>query len=104
MTQHVMRGELSGNYEAALFGFLVPLPDEFTCENDATRYLEEKLYDYYYGFECMTDCDCNQSICGICGVCPVFESGDGNCKNCTPINGKVMTILCVWIKLYKGRL
>ena len=22
---------------------------------------------------------------GICGIAPVFESGDGNAKNCTPL-------------------
>ena len=28
----------------------------------------------------------DEAICGICGVCPLFESADGNCKNCTPIS------------------
>ena len=48
------------------------------------RYLVEKLYDGYFAFEVLTDWD--SAICGICGVSPVFESGDGNAKNCTPIS------------------
>ena len=28
----------------------------------------------------------------MCGVCPVLKSGDGNCKNCTPLKtGMVIT-------------
>ena len=89
MRQHVMRGEPPSNYAAALIGSLVQFPDILMSEPNCTRYLQEKLYDCYYGFECMTDRDWNQGICGICGICPVFESGDGNCKNCIPIRGQV---------------
>ena len=49
------------------------------------RYLEQKLYDGYFAFEAMTARDWNAGICGICGIAPIFESGDGNCKNCTPL-------------------
>ena len=42
-------------------------------------------------FEALTDRDWDSAICGVCGIlCPIFESGDGNVKNCTPIsNAKV---------------
>ena len=61
---------------------------EMTSEEK--QYLADKLYDGYFSFEASTDQDWNNSICGVCGVAPVFESGDGNCKNCTPLkSGKV---------------
>ena len=43
----------------------------------------------------LTDRDWDSAICGICGVCPIFESGDGNVKNCTPIStAKVYNNYC----------
>ena len=32
--------------------------------------------------------DWDEAVCGICGICPVFESADGNCKSCSPINSQ----------------
>lgn len=58
---------------------------KINLDGEELRYLEQKLYDGYYAFEAMTERDWNETICGICGVAPVFESGDGNCKNCTPL-------------------
>ena len=46
----------------------------------------EKLYDGYFAFEVLTDRNWDSAICDICGLSPVFESGDGNAKNCTPIS------------------
>ena len=64
---------------AALSGDRLPLTEE------ERWYIERKLYDGYYAFEALTDRDWNQGICGICGIAPLFESGDGNAKNCTPL-------------------
>ncbi len=55
------------------------MENEFRCP-------KEKLYDGYFGFEALTERNWDSAICGICGVCPIFESGDGNVKNCTPIS------------------
>ena len=53
--------------------------------DEEKTYLEQKLYDGYFSFEASTERDWNNSICGICGAAPVFESGDGNAKNCTSL-------------------
>ena len=55
------------------------------------RYLVEKLYDGYFDFEVLTERDWNAGICGICGVCPIFESGDGNAKNCTALSAEMVS-------------
>ena len=63
------------------------------------QYLTEKLYDGYFAFEVLTDWDA--AICGIYGVCPIFESGDGNAKNCTPVsNEKVQSIIHSILMVY----
>ena len=49
------------------------------------RYLKQKLYDGYFAFEAITTRDWNDGICGISGIAPIFESGDGNCKNYTSL-------------------
>lgn len=54
------------------------------------RYLSEKLYNGYLAFEVLTERDWNTAICKICGVCPLFEGGDGNAKNCTPISDEMV--------------
>ena len=89
MREHVKRGEPPSNFAAALFHSILQLPKAPTLGVSEQCYLEEKIYDAYFGFECMTERVWDNAICGICGVCPVLESGDGNCKNCTPISGKV---------------
>ena len=43
-------------------------------------------------FEVLTERDWDSAICGICGVCPIFESGDGNAKNCTPLVGEMVIL------------
>ena len=86
MREHICRGEPPGNCAKAVVHSLLQLPDAPKVLPEEARYMEQKLYDGYYAFECLTDRDWNEAICGICGVCPVFESADGNCKNCTPVN------------------
>ena len=54
-----------------------------------SRYFIEKLYDGYFAFEVLTERDWNAAICG---VCPLFESGDGNAKNCTPLSGQNLIV------------
>ena len=55
------------------------------------QYLTDKLYDGYFSFEASNNRDWNRAVCGFRGVAPIFESGDGNCKNCTPLKcGKVV--------------
>ncbi len=56
--------------------------------------LSEKVYGGYFAFETLTERDWNEGICGVCGVCPLFKSGDGNCKNCTPVT-KDMVSICI---------
>ena len=88
MRCHIRRGKPPGNtaqtvLESALLfarsSALQALADE------EKTYLEQKLYDGYFSFEASTERDWNNSICGICGAAPVFESGDGNAKNCTSL-------------------
>ena len=86
MREHICRGEPPGNCAKAVVHSLLQLPDAPKVMPEEARYMEQKLYDGYYVFECLTDRDWNEAICGICGVSPVFESADGNCKNCTPVN------------------
>ena len=85
MRQHVKLGEPPGNcvhsvlQTSCLGRGAVQLPIQ------ELRYIEQKLYDGYFAFEAITARDWNAGICGICGIAPIFESGDGNCKNCTPL-------------------
>lgn len=86
MREHVRKGEPPGNTTSAvLTSALLQSSAPLLTENEF-RYLVEKLYDGYFAFEVLTDRNWDSAICGICGVSPVFESGDGNAKNCTPIS------------------
>ena len=85
MRSHVERGEPPGNCAHAMLKSCCLSGCKPQLGSEEIRYLEQKLYDGYYAFEAMTERDWNETICGICGVAPVFESGDGNCKNCTPL-------------------
>lgn len=93
MREHVKRGEPPGNFAAATLQSSLHLPHAPHLDDNEKRYLEQKLYDCYFAFECLTERKWDNAICGICGICPVFQSGDGNCKNCTPINGKVVLVM-----------
>lgn len=95
MREHISRGEPPGNCAEAVVHSLLQLPNAPEVLPEETRYMVQKLYDGYYAFECLTERDWNEAICGICGTCPVFESADGNCKNCTPINQHT-----VWCMMY----
>ena len=90
MREHIKRGEPPGNTANAVVLALLGLPSAPRLTPGETRYLTEKLYDGYFGFEVLTERDWNSAICGICGVCPVFESGDGNAKNCTPLTSEMV--------------
>ena len=88
MRCHIRCGEPPGNtaqtvLESALL-FATSSALQALTDGEKT-YLEQKLYDGYFSFEASTERDWNNSICGICGVAPVFESGDGNAKNCTSL-------------------
>ena len=86
MRNHVTKGEPPGNYAEALIKSTLALTasgGKITFEE--AKYLTRKVYDGYFAFEAMTSRNWNNAICGICGIAPVFESGDGNVKNCTPL-------------------
>lgn len=88
MREHIKRGEPPGNTANAVILASLDLPSAPKLTPGESRYLIEKLYDGYFAFEVLTERDWNAAICGICGVCPLFESGDGNAKNCTPLLDK----------------
>ena len=69
----------------AVIRSILSLPGAPAVQPDERRYLIEKLYDRYFSFETLTNHNWDAGVCGICGLCPLFESGDGNCKNCTPL-------------------
>ena len=48
------------------------------CQNSHTALISRD-------FECLTMRDWDEAVCGIR---PIFESADGNCKNCSPINNQ----------------
>jgi hypothetical protein len=93
MREHVKSGEPPGNTTSSMLTASLLQPSAPLLAANEYRYLKEKLYDGYFAFEALTDRDWDSAICGICGICPIFESGDGNVKNCTPISsGKVYII------------
>ena len=92
MQEHIRRGEPPGNTASAVIMALLDLPSAPVLTPEETRYLTGKLYDGYFAFEVLTKRDWDSAICGICGVCPIFESGDGNAKNCTPLVGEMVIL------------
>ncbi len=94
MRDHISKGEPPGNSAEAVINTTLQLPHGPQLQLDKIRYLTEKVYDGYFAFETLTERDWNAGICGVCGVCPLFESGDGNCKNCTPVT-KDMVSICI---------
>lgn len=102
--EHVKCGEPPGNTTSSILTSALLQPSAPLLCNNEFRYLKEKLYDGYFAFEALTDRDWDSAICGIC---PIFESGDGNVKNCTPIsNTKVylaVIALCVIAVCYAIR-
>lgn len=90
MREHIQKGEPPGNCAEAEVRSKLQMPHAPELPEEQVRYLIEKLYNGFFAFEALTDRDWDSGVCGICGVCPLFESGDGNCKNCTPLtNGMV---------------
>ena len=85
MRSHVKQGEPPGNCAHAVLESTCLSGNKLNLSQSELRYLEQKLYDGYFAFEAITHRDWNAGICGVCGIAPVFESGDGNCKNCTPL-------------------
>lgn len=93
MREHVKTGEPPGNTASSILNAALLQPFAPLMSDNEFRYLREKLYDGYFAFESLTDRDWDSAICGVCGICPIFESGDGNVKNCTPIsNAKVYCV------------
>ena len=78
-------GEPPGNCAHSVLQSACLTGGKLNVEAEELRYLEQRLYDGYFAFEAITCRDWNSGICGICGIAPIFESGDGNCKNCTPL-------------------
>ena len=90
MREHIKRGEPPGNTASAVILALLDLPSAPVLTPEE---IPHKLYDGYFAFEVLTQRDWDSAICGICGVCPIFESGDGNAKNCTPLVDEMVTFL-----------
>ena len=88
--KHVQKGEPPGNCAEAVFRSTLKMPNAPQLPEEQVRYLVEKLYDGFFAFEALTDRDWDLGICGICGICPLFENGDGNCKNCTPVTNSMV--------------
>ncbi len=86
MRSHVQRGEPVHNCAHAVITGSLLYGKSVSLSEQEQWYLERKLYDGYYAFKALTERDWNDGICGICGVAPIFESGDGNAKNCTSVN------------------
>ena len=90
MREHIQKGEPPGNCADAVIHSSLQMPQAPQLLEEQVRYVVEKLYDGFFAFEAMTDRDWDSGICGICGICPLFESGDGNCKNCTPLTNSMV--------------
>lgn len=99
MREHVRRGEPPGNSANAMIMSALDLPSAPKLTPGESRYLMEKLYNGYFAFEVLTQRDWNSAICGICGVCPIFESGDGNAKNCTPLSDRIVIRLLLLLRV-----
>ena len=69
---NIRKGEPPGNSAAAVFRSILDLPYAPNLSPEEVRYLSEKLYDGYFGFESLTSRDWNDAVCGICGVCPTL--------------------------------
>lgn len=103
MRSHVKQGESPGNCAHAVLESTWLSGNKLNLSQSELRYLEQKLYDGYFAFEAVTHRDWNAGICGVCGIAPVFESGDGNCKNYTPLKkGQVWCVgkRCETLKWY----
>ncbi len=97
MREHIRNGEPPGNITSAFLTAALLQPSAPLLTEHEVRYLNEKLYDGYFAFEVLTKRNWDSAICGICGVSPIFESGDGNVKNCTSISkDKVNTCLLLY--------
>ena len=89
MRGHIQQGEPVLNYTHSVIEAAPLSGESVLLSAEEQWYIERKLYDGYFAFEALTNRDWNQAVCGICGIAPVFESGDGNAKNCTPPEERV---------------
>lgn len=85
MRSHVQQGEPVHNCAHSLMEAASLTGESLPLTSQEQWYLERMLYDGYFAFEAMTARKWDDGVCGICGIAPVFESGDGNAKNCTPL-------------------
>lgn len=85
MRSHVQQGEPVHNCAHSLMEAASLTGERLPLTSQEQWYLERMLYDGYFAFEAMTARKWDDGVCGICGIAPVFESGDGNAKNCTPL-------------------
>ena len=69
---------------ACMFMFLLSLLQEKLGDQEVV-YLQELVYNGFFGFEMMTERNLNDAICGICGIVPEICLGDGNEKNCCSV-------------------
>ena len=85
MRSHIQQGEPVHNCAHSLMEAASLTGERLPLTSQEQWYLERMLYDGYFAFEAMTARKWDDGVCGICGIAPVFESGDGNAKNCTPL-------------------
>ncbi len=86
MRSHIRQGEPVTNCAHAVVEAATVSGDTPILSEQEISYIEQKVYDGYFAFEALSDHQWNEAVCGICGVAPVFESGDGNAKNCIPLS------------------
>jgi len=85
MWGHIQQGEPVTNFCHAYIEAAGLSGEDLHLSSHEQVYLEQKLYDGYFAFEALSEHNWDKGVCGICGIAPVFESGDGNAKNCTPL-------------------
>ena len=68
MREHIQKGEPPGNYAHAVVHSSLQMPHGPQLSEEQVRYVVEKLYDGFFGFEALTDRDWDSGICGICPV------------------------------------
>ena len=92
MQSHTQQGEPVTNCCHAYIEAAGLSGEQLHLSSQEQVYMEQKLYNGYFAFEALSEHNWDSGVCGICGVAPVFESGDGNAKNCTPLRkGEVST-------------
>ena len=82
---YIQQGEPVTNFCHAYIEAAGLSGEQLHLSSQEQKYLEQKLYDGYFAFEALSEHNWDNGVCGICGIAPMFESGDANAKNCTPL-------------------